>query len=86
MAFGSKRAHVRSLRALTPERTNARVCQALQGRGVNRDHREVDMAKGEQRSNRETKKPKKEKVKTIAAAPSQKAAGWQPNVGTGKKK
>ena len=30
------------------------------------------MAKGEQRSNRETKKPKKEKIKTIAAAPSQK--------------
>ena len=34
------------------------------------------------------KKPKKEKVKTIAAAPSQKgaAAGWQPNFGSGKKK
>ena len=30
------------------------------------------MAKGEQRSNRETKKPKKEKIKVIAAAPSQK--------------
>ena len=28
------------------------------------------MAKGEQRSNREKKKPKKEKIKTIAAAPS----------------
>jgi hypothetical protein len=49
--------------------------------------REHDMAKGEQKNNRETKKPKKEKVKTIAAAPSQKAAGWQPNnLGTGKKK
>ena len=37
------------------------------------------MAKG----NRETKKPKKEKIKIIAAAPSQKgtAAGWQPNFG-----
>jgi hypothetical protein len=33
------------------------------------------MAKGEQRSNRETKKPKKEKPKTIAAAPSLKGAG-----------
>ncbi|MEH2565838.1 MULTISPECIES: hypothetical protein [unclassified Bradyrhizobium] len=44
------------------------------------------MAKGEQKSNREAKKPKKDKIKTIAAAPSQKAAGWQPNVGTGKKK
>ncbi len=30
------------------------------------------MAKGEQRGNREAKKPKKEKQKTIAAAPSQK--------------
>ena len=39
------------------------------------------MAKGEQRGNRETKKPKKEKIKTIAAAPSQKAAGWQPSFG-----
>jgi hypothetical protein len=46
------------------------------------------MAKGEQRGNRESKKPKKEKVKTIAAAPSQKgtAAGWQPTFGSGKKK
>ncbi|HEY0327457.1 MAG TPA: hypothetical protein VGC77_00025 [Rhodopseudomonas sp.] len=46
------------------------------------------MAKGEQKGNRETKKPKKEKVKTIAAAPSQKGAGgnWQPTQGSGKKK
>ena len=44
------------------------------------------MAKGEQKSNREAKKPKKDKIKTIAAAPSQKTAGWQPNVGNGKKK
>jgi hypothetical protein len=44
------------------------------------------MAKGEQRSNRETKKPKKEKIKVIAAAPSQKGAGWQPTSGSGKKK
>src|SRR5438874_624946 len=48
--------------------------------------REVDMAKGEQRSNREAKKPKKEKIKVIAAAPSQKGAGWQPNLGSDKKK
>ena len=42
------------------------------------------MAKG----NRESKKPKKDKIKTIAAAPSQKGAtaGWQPNFGSGKKK
>jgi hypothetical protein len=32
------------------------------------------MAKGEQRGNREAKKPKKEKTKTIAAAPSTKGA------------
>ena len=32
------------------------------------------MAKGEQRGNREAKKPKKEKAKTIAAAPSTKGA------------
>jgi hypothetical protein len=46
------------------------------------------MAKGEQKGNRESKKPKKEKIKTIAAAPSQKgmAAGWQPTFGSGKKK
>jgi hypothetical protein len=47
--------------------------------------KEIDMAKGEQRSNRETKKPKKEKIKVIAAAPSQKTGGWQPTLGTGKK-
>jgi hypothetical protein len=46
------------------------------------------MAKGEQKGNRESKKPKKEKVKTIAAAASQKGGGpaWQPNIGSGKKK
>ena len=31
------------------------------------------MAKGQQRSNKEARKPKKAKVKTIAAAPSQKS-------------
>jgi hypothetical protein len=40
----------------------------------------------EQKGNRESKKPKKEKIKTIAAAPSQKTAGWQPSFGSGKKK
>jgi hypothetical protein len=47
---------------------------------------ETDMAKGEQKGNREAKKPKKQKIKTIAAAPSQKAAGWQPTTGSGRKK
>jgi len=36
---------------------------------------ETAMAKGEQKSNREKKKPKKEKIKAIAAAPSQKGVG-----------
>jgi hypothetical protein len=46
------------------------------------------MPKGEKKGNRESKKLKKEKIKTIAAAPSQKggATGWQPNFGSGKKK
>ena len=49
--------------------------------------KEVDMANRQQRSNREAKKPKKEKIKVIAAAPSQKAAAWQPTLGSsGKKK
>jgi hypothetical protein len=48
--------------------------------------REIEMAKGQQKGNREAKKPKKEKAKVIAAAPSQKAAGWQPTFAAGKKK
>jgi hypothetical protein len=44
------------------------------------------MAKGEQKSNREAKKPKKEKIKIIAAAPSRKTTEWQPAIGTGKQK
>jgi hypothetical protein len=47
---------------------------------------ETDMSKGERRGNREGKKPKKEKIKVIAAAPSQKTGGWQPTLGSGKKK
>jgi hypothetical protein len=34
----------------------------------------MNMAKGQQRSGREARKPKKEKVKTIAANPSQKGS------------
>nr|WP_249146092.1 hypothetical protein [Bradyrhizobium diazoefficiens] len=49
--------------------------------------RETDvMAKGQQRSNREAKKPKKDKAKVIAATPSRKEAAWQPDFGPGKKK
>ena len=47
---------------------------------------ETYMAKGEQRGNREAKKPKKEKAKVIAAAPSRKEAAWQPDFGPAKKK
>ncbi|KRQ13265.1 hypothetical protein AOQ71_15055 [Bradyrhizobium manausense] len=47
---------------------------------------ETKMAKGQQRSNREAKKPKKDKAKVIAAAPSRKDANWQPDFGPGKKK
>jgi hypothetical protein len=46
----------------------------------------ADMAKGQQRSNREAKKPKKEKAKVIAAAPSRKDTAWQPDFGPAKKK
>ena len=53
---------------------------------VNIKPREIDMTKGQQRGNREAKKPKKEKIKVIAAAPSQKTGGWQPTLGSGKKK
>jgi hypothetical protein len=44
------------------------------------------MANREQRSNRETKKPKKDKIKVSAAAPSQKGAGWQPTQSSDTKK
>jgi hypothetical protein len=44
------------------------------------------MAKGQQRSNREAKKPKKEKAKVIAAAPRRKVVTWQPDFGPAKKK
>ena len=46
------------------------------------------MANRQQRSNREAKKPKKDKIKVIAAAPSQKGAGagWQPTQSPDRKK
>ena len=44
------------------------------------------MAKGQQRSNREAKKPKKEKIKVIAAAASRKGTAWQPTLDSLKKK
>ncbi|QQO37936.1 hypothetical protein JJC00_36395 [Bradyrhizobium diazoefficiens] len=57
-----------------------------QDKAQDRSQEETDaMAKGQQRSNREAKKPKKDKTKVIAAAPSRKDA-WQPEIGQGKKK
>ena len=44
------------------------------------------MAKGQQRGNREAKKPKKEKPKATAAAPSRKIGGWQPDLTADRKK
>jgi len=44
------------------------------------------MAKGQQRGNREAKKPKKEKPKVIAAAPSRKIGTWQPDILADRKK
>lgn len=48
--------------------------------------KETYMAKGEQRGNREAKKPKKEKAKVIAAAPSRKEVASQSGFGPAKKK
>jgi hypothetical protein len=48
--------------------------------------REIHVAKGQQKGNREAKKPKKNKIKSIAAAPSRKAEAWQPTFGSGKQK
>jgi len=48
--------------------------------------KEIDMANRQQRGNREAKKPKKEKIKVIAAAPSQEASAWQPTLASGKRK
>jgi hypothetical protein len=48
---------------------------ALHDTGQHQPQGEIDMPKGEQKGNREKKKPKKEKIKTIAAAPSQKGVG-----------
>jgi hypothetical protein len=47
---------------------------------------ETKMSKGERHGNRETKKPKKDKIKTNAAAPSQKIASGQVSFSPGKKK
>jgi len=44
------------------------------------------MAKGQQKGNREAKKPKKDKIKSIAAAPSRKDQAWQPTFGATKQK
>jgi hypothetical protein len=67
--------------ALRGQQANVLACRI-------RQPKEGDMAQREQKGNREAKKPKKKKTKTIAAAPSQKgtAARWQPSVGSDKRK
>ena len=56
-------------------------------KGIPARSEETDMAKGQMKSNKEAKKPKKDKIKTIAAAPSQKGVGnLQSEFGSGKKK
>lgn len=47
----------------------------IHGTGRHQPQGEIGMPKGEQKGNREKKKPKKEKIKSIAAAPSQKSVG-----------
>jgi hypothetical protein len=44
------------------------------------------MPKGQQKGNRETKKPKKEKPKVIAAAPNRTTVTWQPDFASTRKK
>ena len=53
------------------------ISSALKGATVQRITGGAVMPKGEQRGNREPKKPKKEKQKTIAAAPLMKGSGPQ---------
>jgi hypothetical protein len=47
---------------------------------------EFGVAKSEQRGNREAQKPKREKIRIIAAAPSRKIGGWQSTLDSSKKK
>jgi hypothetical protein len=83
-----------NLNPLMPDRPYLSRAKLLRSDGSVRSRKSTDinpeeagMAKGEQRSNRETKKPKKDKIKTIAAAPSQKGVGnLQSEFGSGKKK
>jgi len=44
----------------------------MESSGASQPPQEIIMAKGQQKSNKEARKPKKAKVKTIAANPSQK--------------
>ena len=71
------------VRVCTPR---GRVLQADELDELQTQKETGDMAKGQQRSNREAKKPKKEKAKLIAAATSRKEAAWQPDFGSAKKK
>ena len=48
--------------------------------------KEIDTAKGQQRSNREAKKPKKKKIKVIAARTKPKGCGMAVDLADGKQK
>ena len=67
------------------ERVNAIELQCAEWR---REPKETAWLKANQKAIESPRNQKKEKVKTIAAAPSQKraTAGWQPTFGSGKKK
>jgi hypothetical protein len=62
------------------------VSYPLNWTGLSRKMKEHVMAKGQQRGNRENKKPRKEKPKVIAAAPSRKIGTWQPDLPATRKK
>lgn len=56
-------------------------CSRMNWTNSNPQQEMDSMAKGQQRGNREAKKPKKEKAKIIAAAPSRKELARQPDFG-----
>jgi hypothetical protein len=64
-----------------PRLSNDRVFQSHILFAWSSNLREIDMPKGQQRGNREAKKPKKEKIKMAAAAPSRKVTTRLPIIG-----
>jgi hypothetical protein len=80
-----KPASVQSALSIAREVATVAASDAAADTGYHQLQGRDGMAKGEQKGNREKKKPKKEKIKTIAAAPSQKGVGGLQS-GFGKKK